>query len=258
MTQPPSSPSDRTAELVAELDRVMRREAAFRARAVQESLEYRKTIMIQTRELKEVHARAATRDTYIHQLHLEREAERAIFRQAVADLETFSSRLREAEDEAAARQAAIESMRRSWGWKLAAPLRALQARWGAAASAPQPAQPGVPGARFTYFLRTSPYRIYRQPSFTLEGWAFPEDGRAVTAVRVRIDDRAFPGNYGFEEPEVRKHHGAQPNNPHPGLRISFETPPGRHRLSLEARLGDRDWVSFLTTPIWADYADSSG
>jgi len=233
----------------------VRREAAYRARAVQESLEYRKTIKNQARELKEQHDRAAGLDAYVHLLHLEREETRKQLRQATADLEAFVQRLRQEEDMGAQRQSAIDAMRRSWGWRLTAPLRALQGK-PQGTPAPQSVQAGVPGARFTYFLRTSPYRIYRLGTFTLEGWAFPQDGSPVTGVRVRIDDRPFPGTYGLEEPEVVRQFGLQPNNPKPGLRISFETPPGRHAFSLEACLDGRDWVSFLTTPIWAETGSS--
>jgi len=247
---PPAGPD---AALAAELDRVVRREAAYRARAVQESLEYRKTIKNQAREIKELQDRAAALDGYVHRLHLESEDNRRELQRAAADMESFVHRLRDAEDSAATGEKTVAAMRRSWGWSLSAPLRALQARWRAEGGQTAPATPpaGVPGARFTYFLRTSPYRLYRQAAFTLEGWAFPEDGRPVTGVRVRIDGRAFPGTYGLEEPAVVKQHGVQPNNPKPGLRIPFETPPGRHDLSLEARL-DGIWVSFLTTPIWAE------
>jgi hypothetical protein len=253
---PAGPPTDRNAELAAELERVVRREAAYRARAVQESLEYRKTIKNQARELKEQHDRAAGLDAYVHRLHLEREEIRKELRQATEDLEAFAHRLRRAEDVGAKGQGAITTMRRSWGWRLTAPLRALQAKLQGT-PATQAVQAGVPGARFTYFLRTSPYRIYRLGAFTLEGWAFPEDGRQVTGVRVRIDDRIFPGSYGLEEPDVVRQYGPQPKNPKPGLRISFETPPGRHSFSLEACLDGGEWVSFLTTPIWAE-APGSG
>jgi hypothetical protein len=253
MTPPEEPPAqDRSAKLEAELERVRRQEAVFRARAVQESLEHRKTIKLQTAELKEIHKRSAERDTYVHQLHLAREADKRELRQAYADLEAFVFRLRDAEDASAALRRTIESMRRSWGWRVAAPFRALRPETPAAETVPD--HHDVPGARFTYFLRTSPFRIYRGPTFTLLGWAFPEDGRAVLEVRARVDGREYPGTCGLEEPEVIAEFGDQPGNPRPGFRLPFETPPGRHHLSLEARVEGAGWVSFLTTPIWVDHA----
>jgi len=115
----------------------------------------------------------------------------------------------------------------------------------------------APGARFVYHLTTSPYRVFREPASMLEGWAFPSDGRPVTALRVRIDAMVYVGTYGLESPGAIAQHGPQAANPRPGFRIPILTPEGRHWLGLEARLGDGDWVSILATPIWVRYSADS-
>ena len=115
-----------------------------------------------------------------------------------------------------------------------------------------PPRDSVEGGIFTYYLHTSPFRVYHEDAFTLRGWAWPQDGRPVTSVRAVVDGRSFIGRYGLEEPEVIARHGAQPANPRPGFEVRFETPPGRHLLSLEAQLEGAEWRWIMRTSIWCE------
>jgi hypothetical protein len=108
------------------------------------------------------------------------------------------------------------------------------------------------GAPFTYYLYTSPFRIYREPSFTIKGWAWPTDGRAVTGIRANLDGRLFAGRHGLEEPEVIGRYGPQPFNPLPGFEVTFDTPAGRHVLGIEAQLAGSEWRTILCTTIWCE------
>jgi len=215
--------SDELSKLRDQLEEAFQREGEFRLKSAQDLLAAEEKLRAQAQAIAErdarihqLHQSAAERDRYVHQLHLERIALRDAAQALHADLETFTRMLDEA---------------------------------GGQPGQP-PASPDLPGAKFTYYLHTSPYRIYRGSSFTLRGWAFPEDGRAVSAVRVRVDEGIFPGRHGLPEPEVIARYGAQTKNPQPGFEIEFSTPPGRHRLRIEAQLENRDWVSILNIPIW--------
>jgi hypothetical protein len=235
----PEEPNQRAAALQSELDAVKRREAEYRANMVQEFLD------------------RGERNTYLHTLRQERAALVRREQEAFGDLE-FLVRKLEAEGE---RSAELEGqLGRTWNslsWRLTAPLRALGRVFsrGPGPAAPGPAQPGgVEGAVFTYYLHTSPFRVYRGDSFTLRGWAWPQDGRAITAVRVSLDGKAFIGRHGLEEPEVVAKHGVQTANARPGFEITFETPPGRHQLSLEAQLEGSEWRWIMRTSIWCEPA----
>jgi hypothetical protein len=160
------------------------------------------------------------RNTYLHTLREERAALVKRLQEASADLEVLT--------------------------------RKLEA--GGAGAEPNPQKPPVEGAVFTYYLHTSPFRIYRDAAFTLRGWAWPQDGRAVTQVRANVGGRLFAGRAGLEEPEVLARHGAQERNPRPGFAVTFDTPPGRHLLSLEAQLDGAEWRSIMTTSIWCEPA----
>lgn len=205
-------------------------------------------------ELDALRREIGRRDTYIHELHLAREADRREVQAARADVEDFVRWLREAEDEKEALQRHLSARAHPKKRGLAAWLASWRGKSAETSAkgdaAPPPHRRELPGAPFVYHLRTSPFRVYRDPASVLEGWAFPQDGQAVTGLRVRIDDAVFFGTYGLDEPAVIERYGAQPNNPKPGFKIVIETPPGRHCLSLEARLGEGGWVSILTTPIW--------
>ena len=107
---------------------------------------------------------------------------------------------------------------------------------------------------FTYYLHTSPFRIFREDSFTLRGWAWPQDGRSITAIRINLSGRTFIGRTGIEEPEVIARYGAQPANPRPGFEVTFETLPGRHYLSLEAQIDGGEWLWIVKTSIWCEPA----
>jgi hypothetical protein len=227
-------PNPRIAALQAELEAVKRREAEFRAKMVHEFLD------------------RGERNTYVHVLHEERAALVKREQESFADLEGLTRMLEAEGERAAALEAELGRIRRSWSWRLLAPLRAIGRRLESRPPAPPaeraPVEPGV----FTYYLHTSPFRIYRDSRFTLRGWAWPQDGRAVTAVRINLGGRLFSGRHGIEEPEVLARYGPQAANPRPGFEIAFETPPGRHSLSLEAQIEGAEWLWIMRTSIWCE------
>jgi hypothetical protein len=225
---PPQDPVPRIAELLAELERVKRREAEFRAKMVQEFLD------------------RGERNTHLHVLREERAALVKREQEAFADLEVLTRKLEAECDRTAAMEAELARIRNSWAWRLFAPRAPV-----AAPASPNPSAP-ADGGVFTYYLHTSPFRIYRDSTFTLRGWAWPQDGRPVTAVRINLDGRLFIGRHGLDEPEVIDRHGPQPANPRPGFEIVFETPPGRHLLSLEAQVDNSEWRSIVRTSIWCE------
>jgi len=218
----------RMAALQAELESVKRREAEYRVKMIQEFLD------------------RGERNTYLHTLREERAALIKRDQEASADLEILTRKIEEAE----AKIASLLSEREQ------AP--APKGRWGKAepkAASPAPAPTGrtpVPGAPFTYYLHTSPFRIYRESAFKLKGWAWPEDGRPITGIRVDIDGSLFSGKHGLEEPEVVARYGVQAQNPRPGFAITFETPAGRHTFSLEAQLANSEWRTVMRTTIWCE------
>jgi hypothetical protein len=234
----PDDPSLRLAALQAELDDVKRREAAFRVHMVHEFLD------------------RGERNTYVHTLHEQRAALIKREQEASADLEQLTRKLESEGERAASLEAELGRIKGSWAWRLFALLRGDK---GTIAAPPSPraaargAGPApVDGAIFTYYLHTSPFRIYRGTSFTLKGWAWPQDGREITAVRINLSGREFVGRHGIEEPEVIARYGLQPGNPRPGFEIAFETPPGRQSLSLEAQLAGAEWRSIMRTSIWCE------
>ncbi|HEY5078768.1 MAG TPA: hypothetical protein VII43_02930 [Opitutaceae bacterium] len=234
-----AAPQD-PASLQAELDAVKLREASFRAKMVQEFLD------------------RGERNTYLHTLRAERAALVKRVQEASGDIEVLTRMLEAESEKAAAAQEQLQGIIRSRAWGWAGPLRSLE-RWlhPAAAQAvvkSAGANPPAEGAPFTYYLHTSPFRIYRGESFTLRGWAWPADGRAVTQVRANLSGRLFTGTVGIEEPEVIARYGAQPRNPRPGFEVTFETPPGRHLLCLEAQLDSCEWRSIMSTSIWCEAA----
>lgn len=228
MTPDAEDPAARLAALQAELDDVRRRDAAFRAKMVDEFLD------------------RGERNTYLHVLREELAGLVRREQEASADLEVLTRKLEAEGARTAALEAELARIRSSWAWRLGALGQAAEG------SPPPPPGPQVEGGVFTYYLHTSPFRIYRDPTFTLRGWAWPRDGGAVTAVRVNLDGRLFVGRHGIEEPEVIARYGPQSANPLPGFEVAFETPPGRHLLSLEAQLNNSEWRSIVRTSIWCE------
>jgi hypothetical protein len=238
VSTPPEEQDPRLDVLRGELDAVKRREADFRTKTVLEFLD------------------RGERNTLLHILREERAALLKRQQESFADLEALTRKVEAESARAEALDAELGRIRGSATWRLGAPLRALGRFFGKGhpAGPPAPAGPNAPaaGAVFTYYLHTSPFRIYRQPTFTLRGWAWPRDGQAICAVRANLDGRLFVGRIGIEEPEVIEQHGPQAANPRPGFEVAFETPPGSHRLSLEAQLADSGWRSIMTTTIWCE------
>ncbi len=239
MTASPEDQDPRLAALQAELDAVKRREADFRAKTILEFLD------------------RGERNTLLHILREERAALIRREQESFADLEALTRKVEAESARAAELDAELNRIRLSAVWRLCAPLRALGTLFPNGRTARPPARvagatPPAEGGVFTYYLHTSPFRVYRQPTFTLRGWAWPRDGQAVVAVRVNLDGRLFVGRTGIEELEVIEHHGPQPANPRPGFEVAFETPPGKHLLSVEAQLANGAWRSIMTTTIWCE------
>jgi hypothetical protein len=241
----PDGTVPREAALQAELDAVKRREASFRVKMVQEFLD------------------RGERNTYLHTLREEKAALVKRGQEASADLEALTRKLEDAARSleagaaaAAALRSELSAIKGSAAWKLAAPIRAVARMFSpeaAPAAAPRAGDPArANGAPFTYYLYTSPFRIYREPSFTIKGWAWPTDGRAVTGIRANLDGRLFAGRHGLEEPEVIGRYGPQPFNPLPGFEVTFDTPAGRHVLGIEAQLAGSEWRTILCTTIWCE------
>lgn len=220
------SPSDEMDALRRELGEVKRREAEYRVKMVKEFLD------------------RGERNTYLHSLHEERALLTKRVQEASGDLEYLTRKLEASESKVSSLEAELEAVRGSL-------LRRLVGSRG-----PRPGNlaQGMPaeGAPFTYYLHTSPFRVYREPTFTLRGWAWPVDGRAVTGIRANIGGRRFGGRIGLEEPEVIARYGPQASNPRPGFEVTFETPRGRHEFALEAQLGGAEWRTIVTTPIWSE------
>lgn len=235
MSASPDETDARIAALTAEVEAVRRRDAEFRANMVQEFLD------------------RGERNTYVHSLRGQLAALRTRDQEFSADIEILTRKLEAEGARADALAAQLGRIRKSLFWRLHSPFLPHDLKEPPAA-APSPGGPGVEGAAFTYFLHTSPFRIYRGPTFTLSGWAWPQDGRAVTAVRVNLSGRLYGGRIGLDEPEVIARYGPQDANPRPGFEVTFETPPGRQSLSLEAQLGGADWRSIMSTSIWCEPA----
>ncbi|HEY4988328.1 MAG TPA: hypothetical protein VII09_00900 [Opitutaceae bacterium] len=238
VSSPPQDPAQRSADLQAQLAAVTRREAEFRAKMIQEFLD------------------RGERNTYLHTLRAERAALVVRQHESFADLENLVRKLEAEGERSAALEAQLGAMCRSWSWRLTSPLRSLARAFSAGASPSTLSRvmdrAPVEGGIFTYFLHTSPFRVYRDASFTLRGWAWPQDGRAITGIRVNLSGRTFVGRRGLEEPEVIAKHGDQPANPRPGFEVTFETPPGKQTLSLEAQLDGAEWRWIVRTSIWCE------
>jgi hypothetical protein len=219
-------------DLKAELEAVRRREASFRVKMVHEFLD------------------RGERNTYLHTLRKERASLIKRGQEAAADLEVLSRKLEEAGRKADSLQAELDAIKGSLSWRLA---RLFGPAHKPVPPAQTPANAPAKGGVFTYFLHTSPFRIYRDERFTLRGWAWPDDGGSVTGVRANVDGGYFDGRLGIEEPEVVARYGAQPANPRPGFEITFDTPPGRHVLAVEARVAD-EWRTVMQTSIWCEPA----
>ena len=206
--------ADDLSSLRAQLDEQSGREARYRLACAQDFLALEARLAEANARVEQARIAALERDTTMHERNLEILDLHGALRKAFADLETFT-------------------------WMLAE-----------AAPGETTASHDLPGLEFVYFLHTPPFRIYRGDRFKMRGWLFPKDGRKVTSVRVRLDENEYFGQLGIEEPAALAQHGPQHQNPRPGFEVEFPTPPGRHRLRLEACLDGREWYSVLCLPIW--------
>lgn len=239
--------SDSTAlsEVDKQLQEVLDREVSFRLQAIHDARAASARIKDLEEELEKTRQELGRRNTYIHQLHSGQEAEQAAREELIRDLGEYSQMLQQAENE----RLKLERRAHRWSEGFAVFGRAAKTLLGAH-QPKSPLAPFAPPGDLTYYLYTSPYRIFRGTQATLRGWCYSPDGRQVTALRARLDDREYPGKWELEDPEVLKVHTTLPQNARPGFEVDFPTPPGRHLLSIEVCLDHRDWRSLFVTPIW--------
>jgi hypothetical protein len=87
----------------------------------------------------------------------------------------------------------------------------------------------------------------------VRGWAYFNDGTALTGLRVAIGDQVLPGTIGHHRADVLE---AFPDAPdaHCGFQAAFYAPRGTSILRFEARHTDGTWVAFhrqaATAPRW--------
>ena len=234
MTPDPQDTAATLAALQAELEAVKRRDSEFRANMVKEFLD------------------RGERNSYVHLLHEERAALLKRQQESFLDLEELTRKVEAESARADALHAELSRIKGSRAWRVAKALLGEPPAAPAAATVQPAGLAPVEPAVFIYYLHTSPFRIYRDASFTLRGWAWPQDGGSITGVRVNLSGRLYSGRYGIEEPEVIARYGAQPANPHPGFEVAFDTPQGRHSLSLEAQVGGAEWRWIMRTTIWCE------
>ena len=248
----PIDPPADAADLARQLDEVTRRDAEFRLKTIHLFRELDGQLR-QTRDRMEaLSLELGERNTYIHQLHLERVERQRVLAATHEDLASYSQWLAAAEDQAAALRRELQRVKGSWSWRYGAWLRQLQ-RWlrpTHAAAVPE-AEPALMDPNLVYYLHTSPFRVFRSTTATLRGWVYHQGSAPLTAVRARLGGAEFIGRNGLEEPEAALAHGlAGGPQERPGFEIHLTLTAGRHTLSLEAQVGHREWRPFLITPIW--------
>ena len=250
MPQPPPADSDLPARLAA----VEQREAWYRAKSLRDILEIKKALKLREQEVFDRRQDLETRETSIHQLHQTQLDLCANLAAHTADLEHYAHALAAAEHAQAEAAARLNRLRATWSWSLAAPLRALQKKFSPLPPASVPAPAGnftpAPGRAFTYYLHTTPFRLYPADPVTLRGWIFSPDHTPITALRARVDHRFFDGTTALPEPEVAAQHALPAAVTQPGFTVTLNVPPGRHDLALEVQLADATWFTFLTAPVW--------
>lgn len=237
----PTTPSDPAKHL----QEVLEREVSFRLQAIQDARAASTRIQRLEAELEETRQELGRRNTYIHQLHQGQKAEQVAREELIKDLGEFSQMLQQADDQ----RLKLERRAKRWSEGFAVLGRATKSLFQGG-EAQTPTVPLIPTGDFTYYLYTSPYRIFRSKEAVLRGWCYSNDGRQITALRARVNDLEYPGKWGLEEPEVLQVHTSLPREARPGFEVEFPTPPGRHRLSLDVCLNHQDWRSVFVAPLW--------
>ncbi len=248
---------------------ILRREAEFRLKTLKQFIGLEATLRTQGEKIDALNNELGERNTYIHQLHEERERllgynkelekqstyihqlhqERDRSRAQLADqeqqLEFFAQRLQAEEERLAQAQLRLRSIEGSVLWMLLRPLHALE-RW----LTPLRRHPGptlAPAADFDYHLSPSLFRLFQGPAFTVQGWACPREERRVTAVRIRLGTQIFNGTYGLPAPAEEGR--TTPLNPATGFQVPIEIPPGRSLLQLEFCFEDSEWRTLFALPV---------
>lgn len=85
----------------------------------------------------------------------------------------------------------------------------------------------------------------------IRGWVVSEAG-PLTAVRARVGDRTFVGEYGHSRPDVGHHFPHLPGANAAGFRIVATLVPGDENIHLEAQDGHGRWHIFLSHPLGRD------
>lgn len=220
----------------ADLEESLARECHLRLHTAREHLELSDTVEAQRAELERLHDALRDSLTTNHALNTTTTELRAELVARHADLEHFIRLLESAQNDAARAETAF--------WRADPVLRAVR-RWRKPAPPPATpaAAPALPSLTARYHFYTSPYRLFREPSFTFRGWVRLDDNRPVLAVRSTLDGQAHLATTGLADAEAGGLYG---------FTVTVPLTPGHHTLAFDAQLADSAaWATFLALPLWA-------
>lgn len=171
----------------------------------------------------------------------------------------------------------VARMQASFSWTCTMPLRALRRllvdRFRAKSVAPQdtPPEPTKPAfSELTAADRTIPHSTFRYNVDTprswlpsplpvlVRGWCFSCEGHHFQALRIRIGDRLYKGEYGLSRPDLLLAFPDQPQAGTGGFSAEIEVLPGDEKARFEVLRDDGEWICFLERPAGKDDPDAPG
>ncbi|MGB3510427.1 MAG: glycosyltransferase [Microcoleaceae cyanobacterium] len=81
------------------------------------------------------------------------------------------------------------------------------------------------------------------------GWCFHNTALDIQAIRARVGEEIFAGNYGIQRLDVAQKYQDIPNAENSGFQIYLQLSPGNYQLQLEAQDTNGKWHQFATYPI---------
>jgi len=79
------------------------------------------------------------------------------------------------------------------------------------------------------------------PSFLIEGWCFIRGKSQIKNIRVRAEEKIYPGEYGIERKDVSVAHPRFANSLKSGFSISVTLPEGKHICIVEVEAENGKW-----------------
>jgi GT2 family glycosyltransferase len=199
-------------------------------------------------ELDQVRAKSASA---AHELSLVRHEVFQLRHQLLGQKNTSTElrlKLDAAKERLGLQQSELEQFKASMLWKATKPIQKVRNHFGKrrAQTPAAEARQTSDNSSYAFWLEHPIGPSLDGDNVVFSGWVIGPPQQLVYGVQAVVGGKIFPGEHGFERPDVGATHEGRVGATHAGFTIVADLPPGHHDVSFQALNNEGQWKEFLS------------